>query len=197
MSASAALSSTAASSSNAPSAAASAASTLVVAYELRDGSNGYASLAGSAVELPPSALILHLQQAVFAAARALLPERYSYLALDVYPPGSSGDVLSRPNAARDPEDPISSLLPAPEERDRNKRRIIIVARPLPSTAGVQGERQATAVQTNPLSSLPSVYTHPCLFHCHLLCSMFCSELTNRAGSRHGEDHKRNRRTEGY
>ena len=183
-------------SSTAPTAA-SAASTPFIAYDLRDGSNSFASLAAGTVELDLALRIDKLREAVFAAARALLPERYSYLALDVYPPGSSGDVLSRPNAARDPEEPISSLLPAPEERNRNKRRIIIVARPLPSTAGVQGERQATAVQTNPLSSLPSVYTHPCLFHCHLLCSMFCSELTNRAGSRHGEDHKRNRRTEGY
>ena len=141
MSASAALSSTAASSSNAPSAAASAASTLVVAYELRDGSNGYASLAGSAVELPPSALILHLQQAVFAANVNKLRGR-DYTDLDVYSPGSSSDVLSDHSLARDPEDPISSLLPAPEERDRNKRRIIIVARPLPATAGVaQGEKR--------------------------------------------------------
>ena len=119
--------------------AASAASTPFIAYELRDGSNGYASLAGSAVELPPSALILHLQQAVFAAARALLPERYSYLALDVYPPGSSDVDLSKEGA--DPEDPISSLLPAAAEQDRKRRRIIIVARPLPATAGVHGEQR--------------------------------------------------------
>ena len=81
-----------------------------------------------------------LREAVFAAARALLPERYSYLALDVYSPGSSSDVLSDHSLARDPEDPISSLLPAAEERDRSKRRLIIVARPLPPAAGVQGEQ---------------------------------------------------------
>ena len=89
--------------------------------------------------LGPTDIIGDLQQAVFAAARALLPERYSYLALDVYPPGSSDDDLSKQGAH--PEDPISSLLPAPEERDRNKRRIIIIARPLPATAGVQGEQR--------------------------------------------------------
>ena len=195
MSASAPLSSSA-SSSAAPTAA-SAASTPFIAYDLRDGSGNVSLAPPNVVRLPPSALISDLQQAVFDAARLRLPERYDYLALDVYPPGSSGDVLSDHSLARDPEDAISSLLPAAEEQNRIKRRIIIVARPLPSTAGVQGERQATAVQTNPLSSLPSVYTHPSLFHCHLLCSMFCSELTNRAGSRHGEDHKRNRRIEGY
>ena len=90
--------------------------------------------------LGPTDIIGDLQQAVFAAARALLPERYSHLALDVYPPGSSSDALSDHGLARDPEDPISSLLPAAEERDRSKRRIIIVARPLPPTTGVQGEQ---------------------------------------------------------
>ena len=188
MSASAPLTS---SSSTAPTAA-SAASTPFIAYDLRDGSNSFASLAAGTVELNLALRIDKLREAVFAAARALLPERYSYLALDVYPPGSSDLGASVP--AR-PRDSIASVLAKATVADDDT--LIIVARPLPSTAGVQGERQATAVQTNPLSSLPSVYTHPSLFHCHLLCSMFCSELTNRAGSRHGEDHKRNRRTEGY
>ena len=91
------------------------------------------------MELPPSALILHLQQAVFAANVNKLRGR-DYTDLDVYSPGSSSDVLSDHSLARDPEDPISSLLPAAEERDRSKRRLIIVARPLPPAAGVQGEQ---------------------------------------------------------
>ena len=124
-----------------PAAAAAAAPTQYIAYELRDGSNGYASLAVDGVDLLPSASIRDLRRAVFAAARARLPERYDYLALDVYPPGSSSDVLSDHSLARDPEDAISSLLPAPEEQDRIKRRVIIVARPLPPTGGVQGEKR--------------------------------------------------------
>ena len=118
----------------------SAASIPFISYELRDASNGYTSLASALVRMDTLLPIDELRQAVFAAARALLPERYSYLALDVYPPGSSSDALSDHSLARDPEDSISSLLPAPEERDRNKRRIIVVARPLPPTAGVQGEK---------------------------------------------------------
>jgi hypothetical protein len=135
MSASAPLTS---SSSTAPTAA-SATSTPFIAYDLRDGSNGYASLAIDGVDLLPSASIRDLRRAVFAANANKLRGR-DYTDLDVYPPGSSDVELSNRGAARDPEDPISSLLPAAEERDRNKRRIIIVARPLPAAAVVQGER---------------------------------------------------------
>ena len=138
MSASAPPSSSASSSTALP--AASAASSSYISYELRDGSNSYASLAFALVQLDSMLPIDELRRAVFAAARARLPERYDYLALDVYPAGSSSDELSDHSLARDPEDSISSLLPAPEERDRNKRRIIVVARPLPPTAGVQGEK---------------------------------------------------------
>ena len=134
MSASAALSSTAASSSNAPSAAASAASTLVVAYELRI--EGREPVAG-VQRLGPTDIIGDLQLAVFAAARALLPERYSYLALDVYPPGSSDLGASVP--AR-PRDSIASVLAKATVADDDT--LIIVARPLPATAGVaQGEKR--------------------------------------------------------
>ena len=135
MSASAPLTS---SSSTAPTAA-SATSTPFIAYDLRDGSNSYASLAAGTVELDLALRIDKLREAVFAVARARLPERYSYLALDVYPPGSSDVDLSKEGA--DPEDPISSLLPAAAEQDRKRRRIIIVARPLPATAGVHGEQR--------------------------------------------------------
>ena len=128
MSSSASLSSST-SSSSVPPAASAAASNPFIAYDLRgDESNSYASLAVGTVELDPALRIDKLREAVFAAARVFLPERYSHLALGVYPPGSSSDVLSDHSLARDPEDPISSLLPAPEERDRNKRRIVIVAR---------------------------------------------------------------------
>jgi hypothetical protein len=75
---------------------------------------------------------------VFAAARALLPERYSYLTLDVYPPGSSdGDLSLRDRCAR-PRDSIASVLAKATTADDDT--LIIVARPLPATAGVQGER---------------------------------------------------------
>ena len=137
MSASAPLSSSA-SSSAAPTAA-SVASTPFIAYDLRDGSGNVSLAPPNVVRLPPSALISDLQQAVFDAARLRLPERYDYLALDVYPPGSSDVDLSKEGA--DPEDPISSLLPAAAEQDRKRRRIIIVARPLPATAGVHGEQR--------------------------------------------------------
>ena len=119
--------------------AASAASTSYISYELRDGSNSYASLAFALVQLDSMLPIDELRRAVFAANANKLRGR-DYTDLDAYPPGSSGDELSDHSLARDPEDSISSLLPAPEERDRNKRRIIVVARPLPPTAGVQGEK---------------------------------------------------------
>ena len=119
MSSSASLSSST-SSSSAPPAASAAVSTPFIAYDLRDGSHGgdgCESLASALVRMDPSLPIDELRKAVFDAARALLPERYSHLKLDVYPPGSSDVALSDHGLARDPEDPISSLLPAAEERD--------------------------------------------------------------------------------
>ena len=130
--------SSSASSSTAPSAA-PAASIPFIPYDLRDASNGYALLAAGTAELDPALHIDKLRQAVFAANANKLRDR-DYTDLDVYPPGSSDVDLSNHGAARDFEDPISSLLPATEVRDRNRRRIIIVARPLPPTAGVQGEQ---------------------------------------------------------
>ena len=127
-------------SSSTASPAASAASTPFIAYDLRDGSNADASLApANIVELPPSARISHLQQAVFDAARALLPERYSYLNLDVYPPGSSNVDLSARNRAARPRDSIASVLAKASVADDDT--LIIVARPLPATAGIQGEQR--------------------------------------------------------
>ena len=161
--------SSSASSSTAPPAA-SAASTPFIAYELRDASNGYASLALPRGVGPGHCRIDELRQAVFAAARASCLSRYDYSHLDVYPPGSSDVDLSVRDRAARPRDSIASVLARATAADDDT--LIIVARPLPPTAGVQGERQATPVQTNPLSSLPSVYTLPSLFHCHLLCSMF-------------------------
>ena len=122
-----------------PAAAAAAAPTQYIAYELRDGSNVYATIT-SLVWMDTTRLIHELQKAVFAANANKLRGR-DYTDLDVYPPGSSSDVLSDHSLARDPEDAISSLLPAPEEQDRIKRRVIIVARPLPPTGGVQGEKR--------------------------------------------------------
>ena len=98
------------------------------------------SLASALVRMDPLLPIDELRQAVFTANANTLRGR-DYPLLDVYAPGSSSYVLSDHSLAQDPEDPISSLLPATGERDRNKRRLIIVARPPPPTAGVQGEQR--------------------------------------------------------
>ena len=125
--------------------AAPAASTPFIAYELRDASNGYASLASALVQMDATLPIDKLREAVFAANDKKLSDR-NYTDLDVYPPGSSDVDLSVHSAARDPEDPISSVLPAAEEKDRKKRRVIIVARPLTAAAGVQGEQHRSREQ---------------------------------------------------
>ena len=124
-----------ASSSSTATTAASAASTPSIAYDLRDASNGYASVASALVRMDATLPIDQLREAVFAAARALLPERYSYLALDVYPPGSSDLGASVP--AR-PRDSIASVLARATTADDT---LIVVARPLPATAGVHGEQR--------------------------------------------------------
>ena len=85
--------SSSASSSTAPPAA-SAASTPFIAYELRDCQRRLRIARGCTAESDPALRIDKLRQAVFAAARARLPERYDYLGLDVYPPGSSDVDLS-------------------------------------------------------------------------------------------------------
>ena len=86
------------------------------------------------MELLPSALILHLQQAVFAANVNKLRGR-DYTDLDVYSPGSSSLGASVP--AR-PRDSIASVLAKATVADDDT--LIIVARPLPPAAGVQGEQ---------------------------------------------------------
>ena len=105
---------------------------------MRDASNGYAFLASALVRIDPLLPIDELRQAVFAAARARLPERYDYLALDVYPPGSSDVDLSVRDRAARPRDSIASVLARATTADDDT--LIIVARPLPPTAGVQGEQ---------------------------------------------------------
>jgi len=79
-----------------------------------------------------------LREAVFTAARALLPDRYSYLKLDVYPPGTGDADLSVHDRAARPRDSIASVLTRATTADDDT--LIIVARPLPPTAGVQGEQ---------------------------------------------------------
>jgi hypothetical protein len=107
----------------------------VISYELRVGSNDPVT---NIVDLPPSALIAHLQRAVFAANSNKLSDR-DYTDLDVYPPGSSIEQLGVTVKPAEAEDSIESLLPGPDVTDRRKRRIIVIARPLPSIAGVQGQ----------------------------------------------------------
>ena len=119
-------------------ASAAAVPLVVVAYDLRDGSNGNASLAPpNIVELPPSARISHLQQAVLAGNEGLLPPKYPYTLLDVYPPGSTG--WTDRSAAADAEDDVGPLLPGPDITDRRRRRFTVVARPLPSFGGARGQ----------------------------------------------------------
>ena len=113
--------------SSSASAAPASAPSLIVAYELRGGPVTVRSVVP---RLAADALIGDLSEAVFAATRALLPKRYSHLALDVYPPGSSDADVSDHSAAADPVSPISSLLPAAEERSE-RRSVIVVARPIP------------------------------------------------------------------
>ncbi len=177
MSASAPLTS---SSSTAPTAA-SATSTPFIAYDLRDGSsNSYASLAAGTVELDLALRIDKLREAVFAVARARLPERYDYLALDVYPPGSSHSDLSARNGAARPRDSIASVLARATAAEEDT--LIIVARPLPPTAGVQGE-QRLALQHSPNLQAASAAVWPVLltFVLLLLCrALLCCVRLQRA-----------------
>ena len=129
-------SSTVTSSSSAPPAA-PAASTPFIAYDLRDASNGYVSVAIDGVDLLPSANIRDLRRAVFAANPNTLRGR-DYPLLDVYPPGSSSDVLSLRDRAARPRDSIASVLSRATADDDDT--LIIVARPLLPSAGVQGEQ---------------------------------------------------------
>jgi hypothetical protein len=126
------------SSSSSSTAASAASSPPMISYELRDGSNGNASLAApNIVRLPPSALINELQQAVLADNRGLLPPNYPLTLLDVYPPGSSIEQLSvtiKPAKARDS---IASVLSKATGADDDT--LVVIARPLPSIAGVQGQ----------------------------------------------------------
>ena len=116
-------------------ASAAAVPLVVVAYDLRDGSNGNASLAPpNIVELPPSARISHLQQAVLAGNEGLLPPKYPYTLLDVYPPGST-DWADRSAAAK-ARSTIASLLPHAAEADDT---FVVIARPLPSFGGARGQ----------------------------------------------------------
>ena len=118
--------------------AASAASTSYISYELRDGSNSYASLAFALVQLDSMLPIDELRRAVFAANANKLRGR-DYTDLDAYPPGSSGDVLFVRDRVARPRDSIASVLAKATVADDDT--LIIVARPLPATAGVQGEQR--------------------------------------------------------
>ena len=114
---------------------------LVVAYDLRDGTNANATLlVSNIVRLPPSALVSDLQQAVLAATEGLFPPKYPYALLDVHPPGSVD--WSNRSAAADAEDDIARLLPAPDITDRSQRRFIVIARRLPSFGGAARDQSS-------------------------------------------------------
>ena len=101
-----------------PPAPAPAASTSFIAYDLRDGSNANASLAPpNIVELPTSALISHLQQEVFASnARALFPERYSYLHGPRRLPARQHGLDGSLHCCQALRIPLCGMLPAPDLR---------------------------------------------------------------------------------
>ena len=133
-----------------PPAPAPAVPLIVVAYDLLVGSNAQARLTPpSIVRLPPYALIIDLQQAVFAANANTLRGR-DYTSLDVYPPGST-DWTDR-DAAVDAEDDIARLLPEPDVTDRRLRRFVVVVRPLPSFGAARGQSSLSSQHT--LSSRP-------------------------------------------
>jgi hypothetical protein len=125
-----------ASSSTAPSAAASAASTSSVAYELRDEVRRNEVVASDSLPCGQMMSVADLRRAVFAANDKKLSDR-NYTDLDVYPPGSSDVELSVHDRAARPRDSIASVLARATTADDT---LIVVARPLPATAGVQGER---------------------------------------------------------
>ncbi len=107
---------------------------VVVSYELRDGSNRNVVLASDSMPCESIASIADLRRAVFASARALFPERYSYLNLDVYPPGST-DWTGRSSAAK-PRATVASLLPQTDGADDT---FVVIARPLPSFGDARGQ----------------------------------------------------------
>ena len=70
-----------------------------IAYELRDDSNRDAVLASDSLPHDRIVSIADLRRAVFAANEGLLPPKYPYTLLDVYPPGST-DWTDRSSAAK-------------------------------------------------------------------------------------------------
>jgi hypothetical protein len=121
--------------------AASAASTPSVAYELRDESNSYKVSASGSLPSDHIASVADLRRVVFTANINKLRGR-DYTDLDVYPPGSSEPDVSDSSRAARPRHSIASVLAHASVADDDT--LIIVARPLPATAGVQGERRTTA-----------------------------------------------------
>ena len=83
------------------SASRSAATETPVAYELRDDRDHNVVLASDSLPRGQIVSIADLRRAVFAANEGLLPPKYPYTLLDVYPPGSTG--WTDRSAAADPK----------------------------------------------------------------------------------------------
>ena len=154
-----------------PPAPAPAASTSFIAYDLRDDSNRDIVLASDALPREAIVSVADLRRAVFASARALFPERYSYLNLDVYPPGST-DWTDRSTAAK-PRATIASLLPQADGADDT---FVVIARPLPSFGGAHGQSVLALATVHSL--LTPLHPQPVLSqldHALLLC--WCRSVT--------------------
>jgi hypothetical protein len=140
---------------------------VVIAYDLRDGSNANVSLTPpSVVRLHPSALIIDLQQAVLASNANTL-RGHDYTQLDVYHPGST-DWTDRSAAAK-PRSTVASLLPQADGADDT---FVVIARPLPSFGGARGQSSQSPQRT--LSSRLRPQPLAPLLHLASLAMRFCS-----------------------
>ena len=128
-------------------------------YQLRDGSKAdFPPLAADVVELSSVALISHLRRAVLKDNKSLLPQDYPHTLLAVYPPGSAATEWSNPVAAVDAVKSVASVV-APE--DGTEQTLVVIARPLPSPVGAQGQGQyplhdlaLTLLRCSPLTCVP-------------------------------------------
>ena len=114
-------------------ASAAAAPLTTIAYDLRDGSNDNEVLASDSLPRDQIVSVADLRRVVFAANEGLLPPKYPYTLLDVYPPGSTDSDRSAAAKARST---IASLLPHAAEADDT---FVVIARPLPSFGGARGQ----------------------------------------------------------
>jgi hypothetical protein len=115
----------------------SAPSPAVISYELRDDRSPIVVLASDSLSTDGIASVADLRRKVFAANEGLLPPKYPYALLDVYPPGSSIEQLGFTIKPANARHSIASVLSKATGADDDT--LVVIARPLPSIAGVQGQ----------------------------------------------------------